>query len=350
MRYYSSTASEKTLTSAVTSSDTTVTLSNLTGLPSSYPYTLVLDPDTASEEIVLVTSLAGGTVLNVVRGADTYGGVEGGNGTAKQTHDAGAKAKHMVTARDLQEPQDHINATSSVHGVTGDLVGTSSTQTLSNKTLASPTVTGTATVASLTATGTVTLPSTTSIGDVSATELSYVNGVTSAIQTQLDALSSSGVTGSMVAYLGTSAPSGYLMCDGTAVSRTTYSALFALIGTRYGSGDGSTTFNLPDLRSRFPRGAATVASPSGSAAGSDTHSHSGSSGSGGSHSHTYSTTTGSPSSTYYSVSGGNPFASPSHTHSVSGTTSTDGSHSHSVSVDSGSNVPAYIEVNWIVKA
>lgn len=48
---------------------------------------------------------------------------------------------------------------------------------------------------------------------------------------------------------------GYLLCDGAAVSRTTYAALFAAIGTAYGVGDGSTTFNLPDLRGRFPLGA-----------------------------------------------------------------------------------------------
>jgi microcystin-dependent protein len=50
------------------------------------------------------------------------------------------------------------------------------------------------------------------------------------------------------------APAGYLECDGSAVSRTTYSALFTRIGTTYGTGDGSTTFNLPDLRGRFLRG------------------------------------------------------------------------------------------------
>jgi len=46
----------------------------------------------------------------------------------------------------------------------------------------------------------------------------------------------------------------YLLCDGSAVSRTTYSALFAIIGETYGEGDNSTTFNLPDLRGRFARG------------------------------------------------------------------------------------------------
>lgn len=60
--------------------------------------------------------------------------------------------------------------------------------------------------------------------------------------------------GSIVGYGGTSAPTGWLMCDGSAVSRSTYSALFTAIGTAHGSGDGSTTFNLPDYRGRFLRG------------------------------------------------------------------------------------------------
>lgn len=55
------------------------------------------------------------------------------------------------------------------------------------------------------------------------------------------------------------APSGWLMCDGAAVSRTTYSDLFAAIGTAYGAGDGSTSFNLPDLRGRMPVGKGTHA-------------------------------------------------------------------------------------------
>lgn len=61
-------------------------------------------------------------------------------------------------------------------------------------------------------------------------------------------------TGALLAFAGTSAPSGYLLCDGTAVSRTTYSTLFGVIGTSFGVGDGSTTFNLPDLRGRVPVG------------------------------------------------------------------------------------------------
>jgi microcystin-dependent protein len=51
-----------------------------------------------------------------------------------------------------------------------------------------------------------------------------------------------------------SAPTGWLICDGTAVNRTTYAALFAVVGTTYGAGDGSTTFNLPNLVGRVPTG------------------------------------------------------------------------------------------------
>ena len=60
--------------------------------------------------------------------------------------------------------------------------------------------------------------------------------------------------GAVLAFAMATAPSGWLQCDGSAVSRTTYAVLFAAIGTTYGTGDGSTTFNLPDLRGEFVRG------------------------------------------------------------------------------------------------
>lgn len=55
-------------------------------------------------------------------------------------------------------------------------------------------------------------------------------------------------------YSGTTAPTGWLICDGSAISRTTYATLFGVIGTTYGSGDGSTTFNLPNLKGKVPVG------------------------------------------------------------------------------------------------
>lgn len=60
--------------------------------------------------------------------------------------------------------------------------------------------------------------------------------------------------GMVFPFAANSEPSGFLECDGSAISRTTYSALFAIIGTTWGAGDGSTTFNIPDLRGEFIRG------------------------------------------------------------------------------------------------
>jgi hypothetical protein len=60
--------------------------------------------------------------------------------------------------------------------------------------------------------------------------------------------------GSVLAYAGNAAPSGFLLCDGSEVSRSTYEDLFDVIGTTHGQGDNSTTFNVPDYRGRFLRG------------------------------------------------------------------------------------------------
>lgn len=81
--------------------------------------------------------------------------------------------------------------------------------------------------------------------------------------------------GSMKPWPGDTAPSGWLMCDGSAVSRTTYAALFAVTGTRFGAGNGTTTFNLPDLRSRDVVGAGQGSGlsnrPLASTGGEETH-------------------------------------------------------------------------------
>ena len=61
-------------------------------------------------------------------------------------------------------------------------------------------------------------------------------------------------TGSVYTFAGSTVPTGWLKCNGALLSRTTYAALFAVIGTTYGAGDGSTTFALPDLRGEFVRG------------------------------------------------------------------------------------------------
>lgn len=74
--------------------------------------------------------------------------------------------------------------------------------------------------------------------------------------------------GAVIPYAGSSAPDGWLLCDGRTVSRTTYAALFAVIGTTYGAGDGNTTFALPNLQGRVAAGTSS-SHPLASKAGAD---------------------------------------------------------------------------------
>ena len=73
-------------------------------------------------------------------------------------------------------------------------------------------------------------------------------------ESTMTSASSSIPAGILAPFAGSTAPDGWLLCDGSAVSRTTYSSLFAVIATTYGVGDGSTTFTLPDLRGRMALG------------------------------------------------------------------------------------------------
>ena len=143
-RNYSSLVEPKALAADITStSATTITLNNATGLPSP-PYVLVIDPDTASEEVVLVTANASSPTLTVTRAIEASNGL----GIAK-THTNNAVVKHMIVGSDLQIVHDHFSdnntTTGTAHGATGGVVGRTNSQTLTNKTIAlgSNTITGT---------------------------------------------------------------------------------------------------------------------------------------------------------------------------------------------------------------
>ena len=98
-RYYSSTAVATTLSGNINNSATSITVAALSGYPAQTPFTAIIDPDTASEEVVEVTNVAG-TTLTVTRGVD---------GTTASSHNAGAVFRHGVSARDFDEANAFVN-------------------------------------------------------------------------------------------------------------------------------------------------------------------------------------------------------------------------------------------------
>lgn len=110
----------------------------------------------------------------------------------------------------------------------------------------------------------------------------HMRGIKSTLQNQFpnltdpvtatsDELNSGGLpTGSLVPFGGAAAPDNFLLCDGAAVDRTTYSDLYTVILDTYGEGNGSTTFNVPDMRDRVP-GGVSATNTAGSEVGKDEH-------------------------------------------------------------------------------
>jgi len=121
----------------------------------------------------------------------------------------------------------------------------------------------------LTATaGTVSLGSGSITGTFTAPTQSAGDNSTKLATTAFVANSTSAISGQILMWPTASAPSGYLLCNGNAVSRTTYAGLYSVIGTTFGTGDGTTTFNLPNYQDRFPIGSGTIASSIGATGGS----------------------------------------------------------------------------------
>lgn len=120
LRYYRNGPARSLSSPIALASDTTMTVDNASGFPTQFPYTLIVEPNTALEEVVDVTA-AVGNVLTIVRGVDS---------TTASAHASGSAVWHGVSARDPREANAHVNATTGVHGGVGSVVDTDSAQTI----------------------------------------------------------------------------------------------------------------------------------------------------------------------------------------------------------------------------
>ena len=246
-RTYSGSALPTTLSTQMGSSDATFTLLNaatwlttdpvlavsstsplgtpvangIVGTANSAPFVVAVDYGTANEEKILCSSvnLTSNVVTVWTDGTRTGRGYDG---TIAGTHASGVVCVPVFSAIEADEANNAAAGTLGIVAASGDLLVGNGAQTLSR--LASG------------------ASNTVLVSDGSG-GLSWTAGINP--------------TATILDYAGATAPGGYLLCDGSAVSRTTYSALYAIISTTYGTGNGSTTFNVPDFRGRTAIGAGT---------------------------------------------------------------------------------------------
>ena len=251
-RKYSSRAQQTTLASSINSTDTSMTVvsgSNIMGgkTPAvGETYTVVIDPDTANEEIVDVSNYPGtGNTLTIARGIDSP---TPGTGVA---HSAGAVVRHMVIGRDLQEANTHIEASTNVHGlaVGVEVVGRTTAQTLTNKTLTAPVI------AVISNTGALTLPTSTDtlIGKATADTLTNKTfdtaGTGNVLKINGTTISGTSGTGSVVLAVSPTV-TGTAVATNLTASGTVTAALFsgpltgAVTGNVIGNLQGNVTGNV----------------------------------------------------------------------------------------------------------
>jgi microcystin-dependent protein len=251
-RVYSSTSVATTLASQISDIATSMTVTAGTGafliqgagFTNGDTFTIAIDPDTQSEEICYITQ-ASGDVFTITRARA---------GTSAIAHASGATVRHVLTSADLDYFRDGVNTANaavpkSTVTTKGDIIAATASATVARVGVGSngQYLESDSTQAAGVKWSTVpnTLPSQTgNSGKYLSTDGSAASWTILPITP----------AGTVIFYAADTPPTGYIKANGAAVSRTTYATLFGVVGTTFGVGDGSTTFNVPDLRGYFPRG------------------------------------------------------------------------------------------------
>jgi len=308
LKSYDGGAETTTLTSPFTVSGTTLVVANGSTFPdgSSGPFVVVVDRGLATEEKFLIDTTTGtnGTTFNIQQ--DAY------DGTSASSHAVGATVEHCLDAYSLEQANRYVNLQSArgdliAHnnitttklavGANNTVLVADSAQSLGLKysTVGSASIADNAIIEAKLADDAVTkvkiadsavdaarldTASAGTTGQVLARNTSASSGIEWQTLVTASSMPSGSIT--MFGGDGVTAPSGWLYCRGQAVSRTENAALFSAISTTYGSGNGTSTFNLPDLQSKFPvgKGSASWSNVIAEAGGSAnsvvvTHSHGG---------------------------------------------------------------------------
>lgn len=232
------------LESGIGLSDTSLTLKDGSGWPEGTigPFTATLGDPLAGDSLekILVTGGRTGKVLNgVTRGYD---------GSTAQAWGPNTRIRHTITALWAAEVSAHVHNTTR-HDHTQYLRSTDHAAIAHDESMLGPDSVGNSELKD-------DAVNTANILNLAVTNGKIANTTIEVGKLALAVAQALIPIGAILPYGGAVAPDGFLICDGDAVSRTTFSALFGVISTAFGAGDGSLTFNLPDYRQRFPLGKA----------------------------------------------------------------------------------------------
>lgn len=256
LKSYDGGAEKTTLASPFTTSGTTLTVANGSSFPdgSSGPFVIVVDRGLSSEEKFLIDTTSGtnGTIFTIQQA--------GYDGTTVSNHSTGASVEHCLDAFSIEQANRYVNLQTAkgdvvAHNGTTTVkvaVGTNNQALVADSAQASGIKWGQIQTAGI-ADNAIT---TGKLGDLSVTTEKLAAASVTSEKIAAGAIPAAVPSGVVSAFAGATEPSGWLLCDGRSVSRTTYANLFTALGgaaSPYG-GVTATNFNLPDLRTRVPVG------------------------------------------------------------------------------------------------